>query len=122
MVNCSALHTDFYAATLRAEWPYVEELWDIPQYVDVIKRLQSYGSGPLVLRVGGGSTDKLVTVPEPHVWEALSKLYRATGMRFILGLNLFNNDIGLARRQMDAALKGLPEGSIISFEIGNEVR
>ena len=112
MVNCSALHTDFYAATLRAEWPYVEELWDIPQYVDVIKRLQSYGSGPLVLRVGGGSTDKLVTVPEPHVWEALSKLYRATGMPFILGFTLFNHDIGLSRDPSCAALTCVPEGFI----------
>jgi hypothetical protein len=103
------------------EWPYVEEMHDIPQYVDVIKLLQSYGSGPLSLRIGGGSTDMQKTVPGPAVWEALSKLHKATGMTFILGLNFFDQDVNLARGQMDAARKGLPEGSIQSFEIGNEV-
>lgn len=96
-------------------------LYDVPQYMNVIKLLQSFGSGPLVLRVGGGSTDKLVTVPDPHVWEALSNLHKATGMKFILGLNFFRNNVTLARAQMDAATASLPPGSIMSFEIGNEV-
>jgi hypothetical protein len=74
-----------------------------------------------VLRVGGGSTDKLVTVPGPEVWQPLSKLHAATGMKYILGLNFFNSDVVLTRRQMDAAKAGLPAKSIISFEIGNEV-
>lgn len=103
------------------EWPYVEEMADIPQFTDVIKLLQSYGSGPLSLRIGGGSTDSQKTVPGPAVWEALSKLHKATGMTFILGLNFYDQNVELAKNQMDAARKGLPEGSIQSFEIGNEV-
>lgn len=104
------------------EWPNVEEMFDIPQYVDVIKLLQSYGSGPLSLRIGGGSTDMQKTVPGPAVWDALTKLHKATGMQYILGLNFFEQDVTLARNQMDAARKGLPADSIRSFEIGNEVR
>lgn len=107
---------------LSHEWPYIEEMYDIPQYVDIIKLLQSYGSGPLSLRIGGGSTDMQKTVPGPAVWDALSKLHKATGMTYILGLNFYNQDVTLAKNQMDAAKKGLPEGSIQSFEIGNEVR
>lgn len=107
---------------LSHEWPYIEEMSDIPQYVDIIKLLQSYGSGPLSLRIGGGSTDMQKTVPGPAVWDALSKLHKATGMTYILGLNFYNQDVTLAKGQMDAAKKGLPEGSIQSFEIGNEVR
>jgi hypothetical protein len=42
-------------------------------------------------------------------------------MKYILGLNFFNSDVALTRRQMDAAKAGLPAKSIISFEIGNEV-
>lgn len=103
------------------EWPYVEELYTIPQYTEVIKLLQSYGSGPLVLRIGGGSTDKLITVPGQEVWDALSKLHKEVGMRYIVGLNFLKNDQDLSRRQMDAAINGLPKGSIMSFEIGNEV-
>lgn len=104
------------------EWPNVEEMYDIPQYVDVIKLLQSYGSGPLSLRIGGGSTDLLKTVPGPAVWSALSKLHKDTGMQYILGLNFYDQDITLAKNQMDAAKGGLPASAIQSFEIGNEVR
>eukprot|EP00775_Hariotina_reticulata_P005367 gene5367-5602_t len=102
------------------EWPYVEELHTIPQYTSIIKMLQSYGSGPLVLRIGGGSTDKLTTVPGQDVWHALSELHKDVGMLYIVGLNFLKNDHDLAREQMDAAIKGLPKGSIMSFEIGNE--
>ena len=103
------------------EWPYVEELYDIPAYEDIIKLLSSYGSGPINLRIGGGSTDKLVTVPAQNVWSSLSKLHRDTGMKFIIGLNFFHQDLGLSKGQMDAASGGLPAGSIEGFEIGNEV-
>jgi hypothetical protein len=103
------------------EYPNVEDMIDIPQYVDVIKLLQSYGSGPLSLRIGGGSTDMQKTVPGPAVWDSLSKLHKATGMTYILGLNFYDQNVELAKNQMDAARKGLPEGSIQSFEIGNEV-
>lgn len=106
---------------LSHEWPNVEEMFDIPQYVDVIKQLQSYGSGPLVLRIGGGSTDKQTKVPEPTVWQALAKLHAATGMQYIIGLNFFSQDYDLAKGQMDAARKYLPASAILSFEIGNEV-
>jgi hypothetical protein len=107
---------------LSHEWPYIEEITDIPQYTDVIKLLQSYGSGPLSLRVGGGSTDHQKTVPGPAVWNALSKLHQETGMKYIIGLNFFEQDTNLAKNQMDAAKKGLPAQAIQSFEIGNEVR
>lgn len=43
-------------------------------------------------------------------------------MTYIIGLNFYAGDTDLARRQMDAALKGLPAEAILSFEIGNEVR
>jgi hypothetical protein len=104
------------------EWPYVEELYDIPAYEDIIKLLSSYGSGPISLRIGGGSTDKLVTVPGSNVWSSLTKLHRDTGMKYIIGLNFYHQDFGLSKGQMDAAVAGLPASSIEGFEIGNEVR
>jgi hypothetical protein len=107
---------------LSHEWPQIEELAIQPQYTDVIKLLQSYGSGPLSLRVGGGSTDHQKTVPGPAVWNALSKIHQDTGMKYIIGLNFYDQDTTLAKNQMDAAKKGLPAQAIQSFEIGNEVR
>lgn len=43
------------------------------------------------------------------------------GMRFILGLNFLSGDVGLAKAQMAKAREQLPQGSLISFEVGNEV-
>jgi hypothetical protein len=103
------------------EWPYVEEIYNIPEYKEVIQLLNSYGGGPHIMRVGGGSTDLQTTVPGNEVWGPLAALYRETGTRYILGLNFEKGDVELARRQMQAALNGLPADAIISFEIGNEV-
>jgi hypothetical protein len=103
------------------EWTHVEELYDIPQYPNILRLLASWGSGPIVLRVGGGSTDKLVTVPDAHVWESLRNLNLATGIKFILGVNFYNQDVNLSRNQMNAARAVLPGDSIINFELGNEV-
>jgi hypothetical protein len=103
------------------EWNHIEEIYDMPEYKDVIQLLNSYGGGPHVMRVGGGSTDLQTTVPGSNVWNSLAALYRETGTRYILGLNFEKGDVELARRQMQAALNGLPADAIISFEIGNEV-
>eukprot|EP00877_Chromochloris_zofingiensis_P009590 jgi/Chrzof1/4885/Cz15g03040.t1 len=103
------------------EWPHVDEL-NRPEYFDIFKRLQSYGSGPLVLRIGGGSSDLQTFVPPDSVWKALTNLHLQTGILFIIGLNFELGDTNLAKGQMDAAKAGLPANSIIGFEIGNEVR
>lgn len=104
------------------EWPFVEDLAYEESYIKLFKKLQSYGAGAPVLRVGGGSTDKLNIVPPSAVYSALTTLHRRTGMLFIIGLNFELGDVALARAQMVAAASQLPPRSIISFEIGNEVR
>jgi hypothetical protein len=104
------------------EWPHIEEIYNIPEYKEVIRLLNSFGGGPHIMRVGGGSTDLLTTVPGNEVWGPLTALYRETGTRYILGLNFEKGDLSLARRQMQAAIRGLPADAIVSFEIGNEVR
>jgi hypothetical protein len=43
------------------EWPYVEELWTIPQYVDIIKLLQSFGSGGCSSSSSSGSSKEQQT-------------------------------------------------------------
>lgn len=106
---------------LSHEWTHVEEINNIPAYKDVINLLTSYGSGPMVMRVGGGSTDKQARVFPSYVYEALAQVHEETGMLFILGLNFEKGDIDLARQQFEIARKYLPPESIITFEIGNEV-
>jgi hypothetical protein len=45
----------------------------------LLKDLTAYGSGPLVMRVGGGSTDTLTTVPPESTFKALKELHESTG-------------------------------------------
>jgi hypothetical protein len=107
---------------LSHEWPHLEALADIPGYARAINLLRSWGSGPIVLRIGGGSTDMQQTVPGPEVWDSLSRMHKATWMRYIIGVNFYNQDVNLTRAQMEASLENLPKKSIMGFELGNEVR
>jgi hypothetical protein len=88
-------------------------------YRRLLLNLTSYGSGPIVLRIGGNSSDH-THEPTPSVVEPFAEVAEATGARFIPGLNLGHGDPGLAARQATAYLAGMPRGSILGFELGNE--
>lgn len=107
---------------LSHEWTHVEELNNIPGYKDILNMLTAHGSGPMIIRVGGGSTDKQSRLFPQYVYEALRQVHQDTGALFILGLNFEKSDIGLTKKQFEAAHAILPPESIITFEIGNEVR
>lgn len=102
------------------EWPYVEELAARPEYIDLVKKMGSFGNGPPVIRIGGGSTDKLTSVPDAKVWTALNKLYRDANVRYIVGLPFEKMNTALAKAMYDRARKELPSDAILSFEVGNE--
>jgi hypothetical protein len=106
---------------LSHEWTHVEDLDSTPGYKRALKLLSSYGSGPLVIRVGGGSTDKITRVLPQAVYAALARLHQATGARFILGVNGEQADVALARKQLAAAQETLPESAVLTYELGNEV-
>lgn len=105
---------------LSHEWTHVEELNNIPGYKDIINMLTQYGSGPMVIRVGGGSTDKQARVFPQYVYDALRQVYEDTGALFILGLNFEASNMTLTQGQYNAAMTSMPPESIITFEIGNE--
>lgn len=88
-------------------------------YRNLVRNLTSYGSGPIVIRIGGNSTDTSRT-PLPGALKAFSDLSRATGAQFILGVNLGTDDASLAARQAQAYVSAMPPGSIVAIEIGNE--
>ncbi|KAI8464316.1 MAG: glycoside hydrolase superfamily [Monoraphidium minutum] len=101
------------------EWTGVEELAD-PEFLQLFQDLAAYGTGPLVLRVGGGSTDQQLEVPAAHVWEALRAVNRKIGATFILGINFESGDAGLTRRQLEAVRRELPHEAVAAVELGNE--
>jgi len=102
------------------EWVDVSELVD-PEAIQLLKDLAAYGTGPLVLRVGGGSTDLQKQVPDGSVWDTLRQLNQEIGMKFILGVNFEAGNWELARQQVEAIRKELPGDSVLGLELGNEV-
>jgi len=50
-----------------------------PEYMELIKRLNSYNTGPMVMRIGATKADRLKQVWDDKVLEAMATLYRTTG-------------------------------------------
>jgi hypothetical protein len=98
-----------------------------------IKKLEAF-TGPMLLRIGGNSEDEAAfDLPDVknlpkfvHInitrrsLEDLRKLARATGCRYVIGLNLGVNRPALAVRLVKAALRYVGRRHIAAFEIGNE--
>ena len=101
------------------EWVDVDELID-PAALQLLKDLAAYGTGPLSLRIGGGSTDLQRDVPGPAAWGALRRLHAELGAALILGINFEAGDASLTRRQYDALRRELPAAAVAAVELGNE--
>ncbi len=88
-------------------------------YRQLLSNLTSYGSGPLVLRIGGNTSDHNQEL-SPAIVRPFAELSKALGIRFILGVNLGAGDVKLAGDQARTLANLMPPGSIIGFEVGNE--
>jgi hypothetical protein len=115
------------------------EYWALPRFARrmpllerVLSLLHVRGDGPMILRIGGDSADHAFWDPhELHAprwaftlaprWLARARtLVRHLGVRLILDLNLITDLPGTAARWARAAESGLPDGSIVALEVGNE--
>jgi hypothetical protein len=91
-----------------------------PDYINLVKHLTEFETGPMLVRVGAYSADRL-TKPWPGtVYKALGALHNATGVKFILGVNQHAEDPVLTKEQVRRSEKLLPAGSVVSFAVGNE--
>ena len=92
-----------------------------PIYRQLLKNLLAYGSGPILIRIGGSSTDSLGT-PTATTVAPMSQL--ATDMngsaKFTLGVNLGQDNVELAAAQAQDFVNNMPAGSLQAIEIGNE--
>jgi hypothetical protein len=70
-----------------------------------------------VIRIGGNSQDALTAVPGPLVFQRLAALHATLGVRYILGVRLKGGYEAFAQQQVTAALRYLPEESILAFEV-----
>jgi PKD repeat protein len=90
-----------------------------PIYRQLVKNLTAFGGGPLLIRIGGNSTDK-TAAPTTGVVAPMAQLYTDLGAKFTLGVNLGSDDVTLAAQQAQYYLANMPTGSLEAIEIGNE--
>ena len=98
----------------------------------VLSSLHARRDGPFVLRIGGDSADHTFWDPRstplapwaialtPAWLHELGGVVKRAGLRLILDLNLVTGSSADAGAWAQAAVRGLPHGSVIGFEIGNE--
>ncbi len=112
------------------------EYWTIPVWarqMSLLDRALAMLSqdGPIRLRIGGDSADRVQWAPTQELPEWVyeltsswmrqtSRIVRQTGARLILDLNLVTSPPALAANWASTAVARLPQGSIAAFEIGNE--
>jgi hypothetical protein len=106
---------------LSWEWTNLTDCLIQPRLPEMLNYLTSFGGGPLLIRIGGSSTDDANFTQPAEVFQAMTKIHYATGARFMLGLNLMAADPSLSLAQMQAAQAQMPAEAIVTFEIGNEV-
>ena len=112
------------------------EYWTIPVWarqmglLDRVLALLSQ-DGPIRLRIGGDSADRVQWAPTrelpewvfeltPSWLRQTSQIVRQTHVKVILDLNLVTSTPVLAARWAKTAVARLPQSSITAFEIGNE--
>ncbi|HET8979595.1 MAG TPA: hypothetical protein VFN87_15640 [Solirubrobacteraceae bacterium] len=115
------------------------EYWSLPQWFQhmpalerVLSLIHPAGNGRMILRIGGDSADHSFWDPrglrmppwafsiQPRELTQTTDLVRELGIRLIVDLNLITDSPATASQWAQAAEAGLPRGSILAFEIGNE--
>lgn len=90
-----------------------------PIYRQLVKNLLAYGAGPIVIRIGGNSTDS-TGEPTANTVAPMAQLATDIGAKFTLGVNLGSDNAQLAVDQAKDYVANMPEGSLDAVEIGNE--
>jgi hypothetical protein len=88
-------------------------------YRTLVGTLATSMGGPLSVRIGGGSTDTSTTATSATV-EPFVELAKAFNVKFILGVNLGSNNLGLAEEQAKTFTSSLSTSAMTAIEIGNE--
>src|SRR6202030_4060468 len=85
-----------------------------PIYRQFIENLFEDGEGPIVVRIGGNSTDSIDSNGQPNSAEisAFSQLHKDTAAQFYLSVNLGTADAKLAAEQAKFFTEHMPPGSL----------
>jgi len=88
-------------------------------YRQFINSLSTNMGGPIVIRIGGNTTDTSGTATAAMI-TPFAELAKAENVKFILGVNLGSNEVSLAQQQASTITANLPSTAITAIEIGNE--
>jgi hypothetical protein len=88
-------------------------------YRQLLNNLTAFGSDPIEVRIGGNSTDNNGR-PSGDRMKPFAEIASTLHSRFILGINLGSNDLGISQSQAQFYSSEMPTGSIDAFELGNE--
>jgi hypothetical protein len=86
-------------------------------YRKLLNNLTQYYTAPMLIRVLGD--DSQTTNIQADV-EPLVELAQAVDVNYILGVDLWNNDLSIADAEASTWMNGIPNDLIQAFEIGNE--
>ena len=111
---------------LSQEWGYAQQIAGDEQtgvnetYRQLLRNLTSYGSGPLIIRVGG-YTVEATKYPTETTVRPLAELAGATDTHFYL--SVFSGSakyVDMAVSQARNYISHMPAGSVDAIEVGNE--
>ncbi|KAF8064564.1 hypothetical protein HT031_003364 [Scenedesmus sp. PABB004] len=120
------IQPDAFVGAVPASFLGISREWTPAVYWD--RNLPAFGAifdalGPApVVRIGGATQEALLRAPNSTFLSSLVTLHCALGMRYIVGLPLFQNapQLSLAvKAAFDAAFKDYPY-AVLSYELGNE--
>ncbi len=86
-------------------------------YRTLLKNLTEYSTAPMQIRVLGddSQTSNIQADVEPLV-----ELAQEVNVNYVLGVDLWNNDVTIAEAEASTWMNGIPNDLIQAFEIGNE--
>jgi hypothetical protein len=106
-------------------WSIPQQLMGVPGqgtnpiYRQLANNLLAYGAGPLIIRMGGNSTDKSGE-PTSQTVAPMAQVAKDINAKFTLGVNLGSDNAQLAVDQAKNYTANMPPGSLDAIEIGNE--
>jgi hypothetical protein len=91
------------------------------QYRELLRNLLQYTAAPMVLRIGGNSTDTTTTLSASTL-ESLNDLRSDLNSQlvFTLGINMGADNPAIATSEIKAIASAIPASSLLGLELGNE--
>jgi hypothetical protein len=91
------------------------------QYRQLLQNLLQYSTEPMIIRIGGNSTD-LTTSLRAVDLESINDLNAdlENKLKFSLGINMASDDPAIATAETKAISAAIPAASLVGLELGNE--